>query len=234
MQHLNISERLMRISTYLPKGAVFADIGSDHAYLPCYVCRNDHHAHAIAGELNEGPYLRALQNVQSHGLENQIDVRLGNGLHILFPDEVKQIVLSGMGAELMCDILLEGMDKLHTCDRIIVQPNIESSKLRRFLVQNQYELTAEELIEEKGHFYEIIVADKKKHTHHLTEKELLFGPFLLQGKSPLFYRKWTYEYAKRQKIAVQMKKANNLEQKLNQISKELSWIEEVLENERNT
>lgn len=232
MQTLNLSERLTHIAAYLPKGAVFADIGSDHAYLPCHVCKNDRDAFAIAGEVNEGPYLHAKETVQSYHLTHQIDVRLGDGLHILNPNEVKQIVMSGMGGKLMCDILLEGMDKLGKTDRIIVQPNIGENILRKVLSEHHYELSAEELIEENGHVYEIIIADKSNHVQPYSKKELLFGPFLSRERTPLFYKKWKHEYRKRQKIVEQMKKAAiKDEDKMNRYLLELAWIEEVLNHD---
>src|SRR5699024_12423717 len=69
--------------------------------------------------------------------------------------------------------------KLHSVQRIIVQPNIEAQFVRKILVQQGFYIAHEEMVEEKNHIYEIIVADKKQagmpHTEY-TEKELLFGP----------------------------------------------------------
>lgn len=234
MQTINISERLVRIATYLPSGATFADIGSDHAYLPCYVCKHDNDAYAIAGEINNGPFLRATDTVHSFGLKDQIEVRLGNGLQVLQPYEVKQLVISGMGGALICEILTNDLDKLHMIERIIVQPNGDASLLRKFLLEHHYAVTNEELIEENGHIYEIIIADKIKHVHPLTEKDFFFGPVLLQERPPLFYKKWLWEYKILQKVVTQMRRARKIDQhKFNQHSKEISWIEEVLKDESN-
>lgn len=63
---IQMSERLKRIADEIPNGAFFADIGSDHAYLPCYVCLRDEKARAIAGEVAKGPYLNALNTVKKH------------------------------------------------------------------------------------------------------------------------------------------------------------------------
>ena len=170
MHSINISERLIRIASYLPEGANFADIGSDHAYLPSYVCRYDHNAFAIAGEVNEGPYSRAKDTIHTYGLKNQVEVRLGDGLHVLQMNEVKQVVISGMGGALIREILYNGMSKLHKTERIIVQPNTGARHIRKFLVENNYAITNEELIEENGQVYEIIIADKNNHINPLGEK----------------------------------------------------------------
>src|SRR5690625_254647 len=98
---INLSKRLTTIATFLPSGAYFADIGSDHAYLPCYVCIHDKEARAIAGEVNEGPYNSACETVKAYELNNQIEVRLGDGLHVIDNEQIKQVVIAGMGGSLI-------------------------------------------------------------------------------------------------------------------------------------
>lgn len=103
-----LSERLQKIAKYLEDPVIFADIGSDHAYLPCYVCLHNNQAKAIAGEINKGPFLRAKQTVREYQLTAQIEVRKGNGLDVIEPGEVNQITIAGMGGKLIRDILTEG------------------------------------------------------------------------------------------------------------------------------
>src|SRR5690625_1638599 len=61
------------------------------------------------------------------------------------------------------------------------------------------------------------------------EKELIFGPILLQEKTIYFRQKWTEEKAKLKHTIAQMKKARMKNvSKIMQFEKELKWIEEVL------
>ena len=55
-----------------------ADIGSDHAYLPCHLALNQKIQAAVAGEVVKGPYQSAQAEVQSQGLDSIIQVRLGD------------------------------------------------------------------------------------------------------------------------------------------------------------
>ncbi|WP_156290711.1 tRNA (adenine(22)-N(1))-methyltransferase [Oceanobacillus salinisoli] len=232
---INLSTRLTAVASYINKGAHFADIGSDHAYLPCYVCLKDKTAKAIAGEVNEGPYNSARETVTSYQLTDVIDVRLGNGLEVIRPgDELNHVVIAGMGGSLIKSILEDGKDKLKHVKRIIAQPNVDARNVRKWLVENHYFLTNEEIVEENGHIYEIIVADYSERTSEkekISGKELLFGPILLKKKTKEFYKKWQHEFEKLQRIVLQMKHAKVQDiEKIKQFEQELVWMEEVLQD----
>src|SRR5690625_7250627 len=123
MENIRISLRLKEISKHIPKASFFADIGSDHAYLPSYVCLNDEKAIAIAGEVNKGPYNKAKEVVNSFQLNNRIDVRLGDGLSILEKDEPDTLVITGMGGKLIEFLLDKVFHYTLTLNKIILQPN---------------------------------------------------------------------------------------------------------------
>ncbi|SDK54090.1 tRNA (adenine(22)-N(1))-methyltransferase [Sediminibacillus albus] len=224
-----LSDRLKSVASFLPEGAVFADIGSDHAYLPVYVCRQDQQALAIAGELNEGPFQSAKRNVEEQGLSARIAVRKGNGLSILKANEVEQVVIAGMGGSLITDILENGKNKLSTVGRIITQPNLEARSIRVWLQENGYKLIGEDIIEEAGHIYEVLAADKSEVKAAMNEVELLCGPFLLKEKSMAFINKWESEIKKRENVVYQMRHASSPDKaKIDQFKEEIEIIKGVL------
>ncbi|MHA6250957.1 tRNA (adenine(22)-N(1))-methyltransferase [Oceanobacillus sp. CAU 1775] len=233
---LKISERLIHVASQLSPGAKFIDIGSDHAYLPCYVCLRDQAAYGIAGEVNVGPYESAKKTVKKHGLEKRIDVRLANGLEAIRENnEVEELVIAGMGGALISTILETGKEKLTNINKIIAQPNIDARRVRKWFDSNGFQLTDEFILEEKGHIYEILVAnrnDESPYDKDYKEKQLFLGPYLLKNKSKVFKEKWSQERVKLLEIIEQMKQADepNLE-KISQFNRELKWIEEELSNE---
>ncbi|WP_082918146.1 tRNA (adenine(22)-N(1))-methyltransferase TrmK [Oceanobacillus sp. Castelsardo] len=233
---INLSNRLIQVANFIGKGAKFADIGSDHAYLPCYICLKDNTARAIAGEINEGPFNSAKKTVSDTELNDVIEVRLGNGLEIIkHDDNINHVVIAGMGGSLIKTILEEGKKKLTNVERIIAQPNIDARNVRRWFLNNNFNIINESIIEENGHIYEIIVAEqtKSQQINNLSEKELLFGPVLLRNKTIEFYKKWQHEYEKMQQVVAQMKNANVRDkEKIIQFEKELVWMEGELKDEK--
>lgn len=231
---VTLSSRLQQIAHFLPTGVCFADIGSDHAYLPCYVCFYDKTATAIAGEINWGPYQRAAVTVAAHQLQDRVKVRQGNGLEVIADYAVEEVVIAGMGGALIQSILENGKEMLAGVERIIAQPNTNARNVRKWLSANHYQIIDETVIEEKGHIYEMVVADKQVDARlELSERELLFGPVLLTRKPQTFIKKWQYEREKLIYVIEQMKQASTQDKaKITKFERSLRLIEEVLQDDR--
>src|SRR5574344_1648931 len=98
MNAQKLSERLAKVASYVPTGAVVADIGSDHAYLPCYLVHEGIAKRAVAGEVVKGPYESAVKQVRQEGLTDKVTVRLADGLAAVQPtDGVDTVTIAGMG-----------------------------------------------------------------------------------------------------------------------------------------
>lgn len=227
-EKIKLSKRLTTVANFLSAGVFFADIGSDHAYLPCYVCLKDPYAQAIAGEVNVGPYKSAHETVTTYQLEAVINVRLGDGLEVIEDDQITELVIAGMGGALITSILEAGKIKLGTVKRIIVQPNVSAHHVRNWFIENNYYIENEAIIEENDHIYEVLVASSGK-SRNLNEKELLFGPLLLKDKPAAFIKKWEYEAVNLQRIISEMSRAKVVNEiKIAQLERKRLLIQEVL------
>ena len=172
-----ISKRLELVASFVPQGAILLDVGSDHAYLPIELVERGQIEGAIAGEVVEGPYQSAVKNVEAHGLKEKIQVRLANGLAAFEEtDQVSVITIAGMGGRLIATILEEGLDKLASVERLILQPNNREDDLRIWLQGNDFQIVAESILEEAGKFYEILVVEAGQ--MKLSASDVRFGPFL--------------------------------------------------------
>lgn len=230
MNHTELSKRLETVGRFVPEAARLADIGSDHAYLPVALMLKGKIDFAVAGEVVKGPYESAKRQVMKNGLSERIEVRLANGLDAIEKhDQISAITIAGMGGSLIRDILESGRQnqRLSAEERLILQPNIGEKTLRMWLKENNYQIIAEEIIEENKKIYEIIVAEKKEQPIDYSEKELMFGPFLLEEKNATFSAKWQRELKQREVILEQLKNASE-QNRYETIQQEVEWIKEVL------
>ena len=220
-----ISERLELVASFVPQGAILLDVGSDHAYLPIELVERGKIENAIAGEVVEGPYQSAVKNVEAHGLKEKIQVRLANGLAAFEEtDQVSVITIAGMGGRLIARILEEGLDKLANVERLILQPNNREDDLRIWLQDHGFEIVAENILEEAGKFYEILVVEAGQ--MKLSSSDVRFGPFLSKEVSPVFVQKWQKE-AEKLEFALGQIPEKNLEERQVLVDK-IQAIKEVL------
>ena len=220
-----ISKRLELVASFVPQGAVLLDVGSDHAYLPIDLVERGKIKSAIAGEVVEGPYQSAVKNVEAHGLKEKIQVRLANGLAAFEEtDQVSVITIAGMGGRLIATILEEGLDKLASVERLILQPNNREDDLRIWLQEHGFQIVAESILEEAGKFYEILVVEAGQ--MKLSASDVRFGPFLSKEVSPVFVQKWQKEAAKLE-FALDQIPEKNLE-KRQILADKIQAIKEVL------
>ncbi|HGK1422118.1 TPA: tRNA (adenine(22)-N(1))-methyltransferase TrmK [Streptococcus pneumoniae] len=220
-----ISKRLELVASFVPQGAILLDVGSDHAYLPIELVERGKIESAIAGEVVEGPYQSAVKNVEAHGLEEKIQVRLANGLAAFEEeDRVSVITIAGMGGRLIARILEEGLGKLANVERLILQPNNREDDLRIWLQDHGFQIVAERILEEAGKFYEILVVEAGQ--MKLSASDVRFGPFLSKEVSPVFVQKWQKE-AEKLEFALGQIPEKNLEERQVLVDK-IQAIKEVL------
>ncbi len=173
-----MTPRLYAIASMVPQGAFFADVGTDHAYLPIYLAENNLIFHAVAADINRGPLLRAKGNIKKYNLEEKIDTCLSDGFEELDGNSFDTASIAGMGGILIARIL----EKAPRGKLYILQPMRDAHFLRAYLSSNGFELVDEKLAEEGNKIYTVIaVRDGKE---GLSEKELYLGKLL--KKDPLF------------------------------------------------
>lgn len=235
MNSEKLSKRLETVAKYIPMDSKFADIGSDHAYLPCHMVQNGLISFAIAGEVVDGPFQSAKGQVEQLGLGEKISVRLGDGLEVIEQGEVDCITIAGMGGSLIASILEQGKARLRQVKRLVLQPNISAISVREWLLENGWGLIGEEILEEDGKIYEILVAEQgneKTAYQNNLEKGLLLGPYLTKEKDFIFQKKWSMEKENWLKILNQLEKASNTvenNEKKQELQKKIKLVEEVLQ-----
>lgn len=170
---IRLSPRLQTAVEFVRPGRLLADIGTDHAYLPIYLCEQailtpvslpDGGALcAIAADINQGPVDRATLHVRASGCQDRIRTVRTDGLHGLDVLAPQDIVIFGMGGDLIASIL-DAAPWIRTAGtRLILQPMTHAEAVRAYLVSHGFAITGERLSSEQVgsvlHIYQTICAD---------------------------------------------------------------------------
>lgn len=181
---MNLSERLQTIANFVPKNSVVADIGTDHGYIPIYLIENNISKKVIATDISKNSLEKAIENVNIYNYENKIDTRHGNGLETIKEYEVDTVIIAGMGGILIKDIVDKSWSKRDSITNFILQPNIATSELRKYLIEKNFEILDEKLVKDGKKYYEILYV--KKGLNKFEEDPFYeIGNKLIENKDPL-------------------------------------------------
>lgn len=176
---MQLDKRLSAVAGLVRKGTRFADIGTDHAYLPVYLIKNGILDRAIAADLRKGPLENARETAQIYSLTEKIQLRLSDGLDNFTVGEVNEIAIAGMGGLLIAQFV-ERTEWLKNSDiHLILQPMTHAEELRKSLFDNSFQIDKEVAVQDKDKLYIIISA------YYCGEK-IDYSDFdLIVGKLPL-------------------------------------------------
>lgn len=183
---MKLTDRLLKIASLVTKGKKVADIGTDHGYIPVYLLNKGDIDYAILADVNKGPLENAKKEVRHNGLMDKVDLRLGSGIEVLEKNEVDEVIIAGMGGILISELLEAKKEVAHSLDKLILQPMQAQNELRKYLLNNGYEILDEVLVKEDFRLYEIIIA-KYTSNNAQVEDEIFYevGKKLIENKDPL-------------------------------------------------
>ena len=175
-------KRLETILSFVEKGAIVADIGTDHAQLPILLVERNICNKVYACDEKKGPLSIAEENIKSNGLSDKIETILSDGFaHI--PMDIDMAVIAGMGFYTAKMILENAQNRLHLLNKIIVQINVDSHLMRNWINENHYTILEEKYVNERNKDYEIISFTTQIEGKDLSEEEIYLGPKLMKEKS---------------------------------------------------
>ena len=130
-----------------------------------------------------------------------IDLRLGNGLNVVNPEEINTIIIAGMGFHTIKDIL-SNKEKLVNVEKIIVQSNTDVIKLRKFVISLGFKINRERLVKDSDIIYTVIefIRGEEKYSY----EAIYFGPRILENKDELFKEYYTKKLLKYENLLLQL------------------------------
>ena len=159
MRSISLGERLRAAAKFVRQDAVFADVGTDHAYLPIFLLTEGIIKRAICSDINEGPLTTARANAKSYEVFEKIEFVLTDGAESLKDKDITDIAICGMGGELIARIIDDAPFLKSKEIRLILEPMSRQAYLRSYLAENGFDTVAEEYISDSGKNYVCIVAE---------------------------------------------------------------------------
>lgn len=158
MRLFSLDKRLSLCASFVREGVKIADIGTDHAYLPIWLVMNEKVEKALACDINEGPLNSGKADVMRYNLSDRITLRLSDGLKNVSENEADDIIIAGMGGELIVKILMECSFSKNKDKRFILQPMTKCEVLIKWLYENGFEIIAQKACEcDKKHYTVMVV-----------------------------------------------------------------------------
>lgn len=225
---MQLSKRLSAVAAMVKEAGCLADIGTDHGYIPIFLIECGKVRQAIAMDVKEGPLKRARQHIEEHGLGRQIETRLSDGVAKLQKGEADTVVIAGMGGLLTIEILKRGSDILKDTTELILQPQSEIGLVRRFLQEQAYQITDENMVEEEGKYYPMMRVVHGE-MQPWTDVEYLYGKYLLQKKEPnlLSFLEREEQIYESVNAKLREKESPNTKKRGEEIKQKLDWIHEA-------
>ena len=203
-----------------------ADIGTDHAFLPCHLLRTGTCQRMIAADVSENALARARANLTRQHLNDRAEVVLADGL-----DAITQpcgcISIMGMGGELMGRILRNGQNKLQGAV-LVLGAHTELHLVREAIRDVGYHIVQERLCKAAGRFYVFWRAEEGSAS--MSADELRYGRLLWDENASMLR-----EYAAWRRRVLQDKERGLLsaailnEETIREVQADIAWYSQKLE-----
>ncbi|MDE6763031.1 MAG: class I SAM-dependent methyltransferase, partial [Oscillospiraceae bacterium] len=140
------------------RGKRVCDVGTDHAYLVAELLSEGKCDSAVAADINEKPLASARITLEKAGVLDMAELIRSDGLKNIPESGITDIVIAGMGGELIFKILSE-------CEwlkgkNLILQPMSRSEFLIKKLCENGFEILIRRTVTDGKFCYTVINAVK--------------------------------------------------------------------------
>ena len=180
--NLPLSPRLLACAGFVAKGDRVADIGCDHGYLGIHLLSNCIASHMIEADVAPGPLESARRNAKKYGVESAMTFCLSDGVRDI-PRSFDTLVCAGMGGYTMVHILTDAPWLKHKQYRLILQCQSKTPMLRRYLSENGWRITEEQVLKEGKFLYTVMEVYYEPEYPRLNTGEWYFPPALLENPS---------------------------------------------------
>ncbi len=170
-----LNARLLSAAELVRQNATFADIGTDHAYLPLFLLDEGKINYAFCCDINEGPLTSARHNAEERGRADQMTFVLTDGATTLLGRGITDYAICGMGGELIADIIDRAPHLRDSKINLILQPMTKQEKLREYLFSKGFEIVCESYSFDAGKYYTCLLANYTGKCREISPLEAVVG-----------------------------------------------------------
>ena len=161
------------VRTMTDRGA--CDVGTDHAHIPIELVQTGKLPFAIATDISLPSAKKGEKNIAENGLSDKIKTYCANGTLGVPLDGIGDIIIAGMGGELIAEIVFAD-ERLKSPElHFVLQPMTKQDELRVLLSENGYEIVKESCIPDGERIYFIMSVYYTGVSKALSVRERLLG-----------------------------------------------------------
>ncbi len=180
---IKLSNRLKKIAELVDFGATVIDVGTDHGYVPNFLCEKKISRDIIATDISKNSLEKSIELTKKMGNEKFIRNILANGIVKKNRDN---IIIAGLGGIQIAEIILNSIEISKSAKKLILQPMQKTNILRRELNNMGFEIIDEEIIFEDDRYFEIIIAKFNGKKKSLDELDFYFSNILINKKDKVY------------------------------------------------
>jgi len=182
----DLSKRLSEVAKFVRLDSVVADVGTDHAYLPIYLLKTGVARYAVATDVREGPLVHARDNIDFYNVKDSVSIYRTDGLEGIEAHAPDDIMICGMGGELILRIVTECEYSKKEGVRLLLQPQSSFAEMRNGLAEAGYSAVDESLVRDGHMIYQVALFEYTGNISILTPAEALLGPKNIEKGGELF------------------------------------------------
>lgn len=224
MNKLKTDARINAIANAVKACNTVIDIGTDHGKLPAKLLIEGICDKVILVDISKDSLQKAVDLFDEFNLRGKFIV--SDGFDNV-DEQFDYVVISGMGSDLIADILQRGQNKLNDA-KLVLGPNLKEESLREFLNTINYCVQYEQIVKVAKNIYTIIFACKSNEI--LNRKELFLGKIFNEYNNPEIICEYLFKQKKLLLSELKGKKSAKEKDldKISQIYTKINWVDEAL------
>ncbi|MDL2215587.1 class I SAM-dependent methyltransferase [Ruminococcaceae bacterium OttesenSCG-928-N02] len=151
-----LDARLNTALAMVRPGSVVADVGTDHGHLALHLILSGKCPKVYALDVREKPLGKARALAARFGFEGQISCILSDGLAALPANAAQDVVIAGMGALSIAQIIANANWLQNDDVRLVLVPASNVPLLRQTLCEMGFEVKEEQAVQAAGRYYTVM------------------------------------------------------------------------------